>query len=263
MKIIRFSSLGMLLMCAACPGVGDMLRMYGYTELVPPSTLLMPGAMVWVQTQHPFKAGTLCTVDMSLGKKFRPTISPTASSQIMKASNKQFDLDVTFLNFIKGDARFKDIYSLKATLDNAVIYELNDVDVLQSARDRDPACAQAIRMRNNAGYKVTMISSALQADVTFSVSWNIGSQLDASGKAQTLEDLAATLGAQYSHANESSIQAKNLVWGIKDDNYLAHLSDPTELDEPEEAGRIIGAEVRMPDFAEWADVGETGAPSES
>lgn len=205
-----------------CPNVGELLRSYGYTEVRPPSALLMPGTMVWVEHHRPFTAGVICTQKASLGEDFKPMISATADSNFLKSSGKTFEFDATYLDVIKADAQFSDIDSITIQMDKATILEVNDTDILSNIKNRDPACAQAIAMRSK-DYKISMISSALQADVIYAVKWNIKSSLDVSAKIAVLQNLALELGLSGDHVSEQSIEAKNLIWGIKDDTYLARL----------------------------------------
>lgn len=238
-----------------------MLRLYGYTEVRPPSRLFAPGTMVWVKHNQPFSAGVICTQEMSLGRRFRPMTSPTASGELNRATDKAFSLDSDYLNVLRADLRFSDISEVKVKLDNPTLFELTDVDVIRYAEERSSMCRHAVKQRHNAGYKVSMIASALKADVTYSVTWKRETRLDAGGKITALKDLAVELGAESSSVSEQTIAAKDLYWGIKDDAFLARLSDPgDDADDGSAAGnhaRFIGA-ATTPALSQRPDV--VGAP---
>lgn len=243
MRLFYFGLILCALNLTACPGIGELLRGYGYTEVRPPSTLLAPGTMVWVRSAKPFTAGIICTQKASLGPSFVPMASVTASSDLSKQSSKEFNLDAAYMEILKADAQFSDVSSLTARLDNATIFEVNDVDILNSIVDREPACSAAIKMRSEAGYHVSMISSALQADVVYSVKWNINSKLDASAKVAVVQNLAVELGLSGSHVSDQNISANGLYWGIVDDAFLAHLSEPGAITPVDKGTRVIAAQM--------------------
>ena len=256
MKGARLFLLGLAASCISCPGMGQVLRLYGYHELKTPSTLFAPGTMVWVKSTQPFSAGVICTQDMSLGDTFKPMSSPTASSEMSQAIDKDFSFDADYMKTLKADARFHDISSIKVKLDKPMIYELTDVDVIRFSQERSPLCARAVEQRHLAGYAVSMIASALKADVTYSISWKTETHLSASDKVATLENLAMELGAERSNISEQTISAKDLYWGIRDDVYLAHLSDPTNVQPVVGHNRAISA-GSAPTISRVPDIGET------
>jgi hypothetical protein len=243
---MRAAHVGLILLSlsmTACPGIGKLLRGYGYTELRPPSNLLAPGAMVWVRNSDPFTAGVICTQRAAMGNTFVPMASSTASSALTQSSKHDFNLDATYLNYLKGEAKYADVSSLTVRLDNATIFEVNDVDILNHVSNRDPACSAAIKLRADAGFYITMISSALQADVTYTVNWNRTSSLDASAKIAVVQNLAVELGLGGAHVSDNTIQAKGLYWGIMDDAFLAHLSEPAAVTPVDKGSRMIAAQI--------------------
>src|SRR4051812_37195577 len=74
-----------LLFLTACPNLGELLRSYGYTELRPPSTLMMPGTIVWVRAKKPMTVGIVCTQQAAMGSAFMPLVSPTAENFMQRA----------------------------------------------------------------------------------------------------------------------------------------------------------------------------------
>lgn len=216
--------------CAACPPLGSVMRAYGYTELKPPSNLLQPGAIVYVIKKKPFVAGIICGPRASLGSGWKPNQSVTAMSQLKRVDGKSFNLDLPLLESIRADARFSSIKTIVMTLSNPELYELDDVEVLENQVHRSPACRQAIAARLAQGYKVTMVSSGLKGDVVYSAQWHTEATMSAKAKIDAMGLLALELGGSATGVSENTITAKGLIWGIKDDAYLAALSIP-ELDE--------------------------------
>ncbi len=209
--------------------MGDVMRLYGYTEIRPPSQFFAPGTMVWVRNTRPFSAGIICTASASLGRRFRPVVSETAAMQLKKATDRSFSIDTDYLNLLRADARFSHVQEVTVRLERPVLYEVIDTDIIKHHNDRSDACRQAIALRRNAGYDVTMIASALQADVTYTVSWSheVGAKVGSS--LETLQALAFELGADNAQVHERTITAKGLFWGIKDDAFMAHMSEPHML----------------------------------
>lgn len=214
----------LLLPLCSCPKMGEMLRHFGFTELKPPTQLLVPGTMVWVEKTKPFKAGVICTQATSLGPNFKPIKSPTSSQTLKRAANVKIDMGADILSMIKAKADVHALRSVTVELQNPVVYELSDMDVIQAIQHRDPICAQAISSRVQAGFPVTMISKALMADVVYSVQWDQGVELDAQAKADILSGLAPHLGVTQGSVREDAISGKSLFWGIQDDIYLSKLA---------------------------------------
>ena len=222
--------------------MGEVMRLYGYTEIRPPSKFFAPGTMVWVRAQQPFSAGIICTDTASLGRRFRPVVSSTAAMELKRATDRSFSLDADYLQLLRADARFSHVTEVTIRLERPVLYEVVDTDIIKHHADRSADCRHAIAMRRNAGYQVTMIASALQADVTYTVSTahevgaGVGSSLE------VLQALAVELGADNALVHERTITAKGLFWGIKDDAFMAQLSEPRMLLNVPRHVRLMGPE---------------------
>lgn len=244
---------------AACPNMGDIMRLYGYTEIRPPSKFFAPGTMVWVRSSSPFSAGIICTESASLGSDFRPVVSETAAMELKKATDRAFSIDADYLSLLRADARFSHVGSVTVRLERPVLFEVIDTDIIKHHRNRSAACRQAIAMRRKAGYQVTMIASALQADATYTIGWSheVGGSVGSSD--ETLAALALELGAHNAQVHERTITAKGLFWGIKDDAYMAQMSEPHMLLSLGKHVRLLSANSVM--FAsEVPDVAEEDEP---
>lgn len=223
-KIILGSAL--FLAALSVPGcdLSKVLKQVGYTELKPPSQLMKPGTMVWIEKANPFRAGLICTQETSLGANFKPINSPTASSTLKKAENVKVTLSADLLSIVQGRAEMSAVHSIDVTLHNPVMYELTDMDVINSIPKRDPVCAQAVSSRLRAGFPVTMIAKALMADVVYSITWKQGIELDAKARMEALSGLAPHLGVAQGVVRENTISGKSLFWGVQDDVYLSKLA---------------------------------------
>lgn len=220
----------MLMLLVGCPRIHSMMKEYGYTELRPPSTLLAPGSMVVVLDDNPFRAAIVCSAKDSLGPDLVPVHSLTATNAFRKVTGSRFDVGLSALSSIQGDLRMHGIKSVVATAENVRVYELQDTDVITGRTKRSSACSQAIQARLKAKKKVSMITSVLMGDIRFRITWDKEVQADASYQFDLMTQLTANLGFGTINAAEQEIFAKDLVWGVRDDKYLAYLSTPT-LDE--------------------------------
>lgn len=205
--------------------VGTVLKTYGYVELKPPSTLLMPGSLVYVRDQDPFVAGLICDPAASLGPAYKPRVSRTASTQISKLNGAHMTIGADALVAFQVSAKLEAVHSVEADLTNGVVYEIDDTDVLEHLTARTGACAEALHARLGGKFSVTMISSALVGDVTYTVNWRQDVALTVTAKVAALNALTGELGGE--HNNKDTISAIGLVWGIRDDKFLAGLSTPS------------------------------------
>lgn len=207
-----------------CPPLGDVMRQYGYTELRPPSNLLQPGAIVYIIKRDPFVAGIICGPRASLGADWQPTVSATAPAELQRTQGHQVALGAPLMASIRADARFSSIKTITTTLNNPVLVEVDDVAVVEHQAARSEACRLAVHARLAQGYAVTMVSSGLRGDITYQVEWHQEANLGAQAKVAALGALAVELGGGATDWGAQHIAAQGLVWGIKDDAFLAALS---------------------------------------
>ncbi|MGI4852333.1 MAG: hypothetical protein ACRYGR_10385 [Janthinobacterium lividum] len=192
--------------------------------------------------RDPFVAKIICGPRASLGSGYKPLQSETANRSLTSRTTGTFSVDADLLSQIKADTAFSSISSLTVTLSNAKIVEIVDSDVLENIRYRSRACIEAVQARRRAGFEVTMVSSALISDFSYSVSFSQAAHLDAAAKVDVLSNLAVRLGGGATRVGENSIQSKGLSLGIRDDEYLSALA-LTDVDEThmKRGSRIIEA----------------------
>ena len=87
-----------------------------------------------------------------------------------------------------------------------------------------------------------MITSALQADVTYTANFKESTKLSAEARTELLKDLSARAGLEAARVSDSSIQGNNLFWGVMDDKYLANLADNVVADENERGQHLLPSE---------------------
>ena len=225
----RFILLAIALSFVSCRSVGEMLRKYGYTEVRPASLLFAPGTLLYVRTAKPFEAGQVCAAEQALGRGFKPRESKTMNIEISKVSKKSLTLQVAVANVVDANSDLHDIRDMKMTLTNASIVEVTDTDVDNYSVYATRSCLRRLAARRKGNFAITMVSSALKADVSYSVTWDKGSKLSADAKIQALANLSGKLNLEGSQVSTNTIHAEGLYWGIRDDQFLAHLFDPDNL----------------------------------
>lgn len=222
--LVLFCTLGN----SQCPGATGLIQSYGYTEVRPPSTFLMPGTLVTFLSKDPLEAKIICGAEASLGPRMRFKRSLTSTGTLKRLNNKSFTIDAGTLKALKERQQFRSVAAITVTLSNASIVELSDDEVLTGMWHRSPACAQAVRQRVERGYTISMISSALIGDVTYSIAWEQRHhhQTGMAEKTMAMVDLAAMLEGEIVSTTAGEIKADGLVWGIRDDEYLSALAIP-------------------------------------
>lgn len=240
-----------LMLMPSCPGAGDLMRLYGYAEISPPSTLLAPGSLITVESRNPLRVKPLCGPRASLGASFRPRVSVTASHELKSHQGRRFSIAAPVMDNIRGDSRFREVLTITASIQDPKIIELDDDDVVTNLRYRSLECQQAVALRRANGFPVTMVSSALMGNVVYTVTFATQQSVDAKVKIDTMKELARELGAGVSTVTTSQVYANGLVIGLRDDAYLAAItldrvdarqfSPDARLIPPQETARIVDA----------------------
>ncbi len=246
-------------LCAMClpPGMCldhlDMIRGVGMVPMKPPNPLMGPGAMVWVRERGPnrefIEVGSLCAVRASLGPSFAPRVGPTQRQRMSRAAEKRFAIGADVLSKLKKDIKFRHLRAITVAFEKPRIMLVDEEQVLLNMPNRSQSCREMIRHRLDAGYEVTMITHTLEADLIYSIEWELDCNLEISAQIDVLTDLAAHFGLGGSIITRNSIESHALIWGIIDDPFLAQLSInvtearqlrrlPTRLIDPESPIRL-------------------------
>lgn len=233
----RFALL--MVLCAlslttGCRDVRGALKAYGYQELTPPSTWMVPGTVVFLPppgrmgiAPADFKAGIVCTAEQNLGKDFKPYESDTVARQIKKEKDFSMSLDLEVGELAKVNSKLGYVDHVTVNLKNVHLFELSDWHVAMYASQRDAACTRAIEARMKAGYKVTIIASALQADAEYVVEFKKEMMLTASTKVAAVNEVAAAFGINATSVTTGGFSANKLIWGVKGDDFLLLNSMPS------------------------------------
>lgn len=202
--------------------IGSVMSDYGFTEFRPASRHVPPGTLVHIAGSQPLSLGVICGPSSSLGLEIGdiPT-SPTINTNVKAALDRDLQLDVGFLQTLRGTAALSDIANVTLKLSNVRVLELSDDMVVEGFAKRSTACKEALRFRIEQGQPVTIVKSAIIADVTYTAT------LKTKGSAEVTADiqdaLATSLSSKVTTADNGAVKltGTDLIWGIRDDEVLA------------------------------------------
>lgn len=219
--------LSLSLVAGCSPTLQGQLEKFGYAEIRPASTLTQPGCIAVLVNEQPYELGLICPPERAFGAEFREDLirSTAADSRIARELSSDFTLDTPTLEYIRGQARFSSVEKVTLSMTNVRLIEVPDDAVFRHAMNRDPACREAIQMRHEHGYHVTLVRSVIQADVLYHVEYRRGIDVDV--RAELTRELAGQLGIDAEQVSTESFGAEGLFWGIRDDQLLARI-DPTD-----------------------------------
>lgn len=203
--------------------IGTVLTQYGYSEFRPPSRLFAPGHWVHVTQENPLHLSNICGSMKALGfpDDFEPSDSPTISTELSRSLDVNFDLTADLISEIRANPSFQVVDRITFSLDNVRLVEVADDQVRKAILNRDPDCHAAIKARFDSNDIVTMIKSALIANVQYEVHFR--SNLDATAETTVLRELALDfdLRTRVDQTSKQTLLGSELVWGVREDASLA------------------------------------------
>lgn len=204
-------------------GLDKVLRGQGFAEFRPPSNLVIPGTWVTVEDSDPLELGVVCSAETALGVS-REDLSSSASIDVNFSSKltNDFELDAKLISALSGTQNLNLIRSLTFRLKNVELLEISDETAIAGLTRRTEACREAIKFRIEAKTPITMIKSALVADVEYVV--EIDTELGAEGKAELADDLALKMELKLAGTTDRDfkLSGTRLIWGIREDVSLAY-----------------------------------------
>jgi len=208
----------------AAPGktsesLGQVIARYGYFELRPPSLLPSPGTLVHITSASPVTLRLVCSATDAFGAHLPIATSQSEAADIAQEFGRVAKLDGQYIAAIRNQARYSDVTEIRLSLTNVRIWELSDAVAFRNRRNRTRSCEQATAARKQRGDTVTLITSVIQADVEYFVSFKRDLSNDAKG--EITQKLAVELGASGNDVRGQTIRGSGLYWGVIDDLTLA------------------------------------------
>ena len=201
----------------------DILHDYGYVELKPPSNLIQPGTWVVVQTRDPLRLKTVCSEESALHLSADQIEKSTSTdTDISRALASKFNLSLKSLGIGEIEGKSDLIEAVTLRLRNVRLVELADDQIIKNIPKRDKACTEAIKRRyENDPHSLTMIHSALIADAEYQFTFK--GNAEATQITEAIERFVSNgnLTINASQKSRIVVVGSNLVWGVKDDSFMA------------------------------------------
>lgn len=205
------------------PSLKEILNQEGYTELNPPSRLVPPGTWVNVIRANPLHLGVICPPQSALGMSLEDSVlnSTSADKKISAKLENLGEFSVGAISSVEGSAKFSSVDSVSLQMKNVRIIELPDSIVMQGILQRDEFCRDAIRFRIKENKPISMIKSALIADIHYQIKFQ--NNIDNTTKAELQKKLALELDLRLksNQMGGSYLVGQDLIWGVREDASLA------------------------------------------
>jgi hypothetical protein len=204
--------------------LGAILRKYEFTELVPPSTLVGPGAIVTIVKTNPIVIGVVCPGVESLGPMLQTNViaSESASAKEIAELTGSFQLSGSVEEAIAANVDSKFVKTVTVTLSNVRIIEIPDSAVFKLLSHREDFCSKAIAFRKGKGQAVSMVKAAIQATAVYRVEF--AADVQAGARAGMTRKIAGSLGVTNGVKSDDVIEGDDLIWGLRDDVDLAEVA---------------------------------------
>jgi hypothetical protein len=201
----------------------DLLKLDGFSEVLPASTLLPPGTIVIVREPSSGQVDVLCTAKAAFGDSLGVIWSATTTSKVARQIDGSFSLDAAYLKTISGSAGANIVRSISFALDSAQIGELPADQIFTHVGRRSAGCSTAMRDAYSNGERLSLITSVLKASTLYTVSLSSDAHLNAEAKERIMKGVAASLGLSGGRMEASTISGLALYWGVRDNARYATL----------------------------------------
>ncbi|MCS6297540.1 MAG: hypothetical protein H8K09_15000 [Nitrospira sp.] len=207
----------------------NLLAEYGFTAIRPPSLLTPPGTVVHVRHSSPYEVGIVCSTIGAVGESTKWHESDSNSSTLAQKASGTFDVTANYLSLIKGEAKYQSVKNIKATLRNVKVLAIYDEDIVAGLKKQSDNCKTAMKAKLDSKTPMTMVESALQADVVYSVDFEDSVSLTGEEKNAILQGLSLALSAKADTTTNYSLLGTGLYWGLVDDPSKINFFKPAEL----------------------------------
>jgi hypothetical protein len=202
-------------------GTDTEIRTLGYTSIRPPSNLPATGSIVLVRSAEPFVLQVICQAGEVIGPLSQNlTGSGTVSSSWERQTGLTGSLGASYLDRINAKLGGKLVRGVNYSLANARVTELSDAELRRAIQGGalTSDCRQAVEARRRSGATLTMVQSALVADVTYALVFETG--VDVGVKVAALGEIAPELNAAVADQGQGTLKGEAMIWGIRDDGFL-------------------------------------------
>src|SRR5512132_548492 len=194
--------------------LSSTIKEMGHQELRPPTSLTPPGTIIVIRGEAPVEVAVVCTQD-EVVKSDSVTRSPTQGVTLVEKTRTSFRVGAEYLGAYGVDMKVSRLQGVSLTLTNAEVQEIPDSAIPAALRSLSADCREAIRVRRGHNRTVGLIKSVLKANVVYTLEFD--DEVDASGKAAIISQLALKLGGSVDSSRASTITGEGLYWGVLTD----------------------------------------------
>src|SRR5262249_13589454 len=157
----------------------------GYSELRPAANFWKPGTVAVLDGKS---MDPICWQDESLGAGVagRVVTSGSLSDERVSRMTAKFDIDAAYLAQIKASARA--VENINFRLTNVQVHTLSWTTIQSSYKDRSSACTEAIARATAEHMPLAMLTSVIQADIIYTVTFDNSLKLSVDAKVDALHD---------------------------------------------------------------------------
>lgn len=219
-SLLSLALLSIVTVSCATP-ISEFVHQQGYSDYRPPSTLMPPGTIVFVDAESGGTLGIVCTAKGALGE-MEPMPSDTVDVVRQMQKKGKFTLDASYLEQAKASFGVSGVKEVRLDFTNPRVLALSDEMVFAAVQNRSVPCKRALEAAVHVRkVRPAMVREVIRADVVYRVKYESSVNLSAEAKLAAMKSLAAALQADASTATEETVRGTGLFWGFRGDPYLA------------------------------------------
>ena len=199
----------------------SLLKSYSFEELGPPSRIPSPGTVIRVNSIQPLNYNVVCSANEAFGNEWAAKIisSDTTDINVHALTDRKFSVGVSYLSLLSASASAGKVSDIKMQLSNAKLLLITSASARSGMAEKNCLFALNFKEQRLAG-EITMVTSALQADVEYSVEFKQDASLTLDAKMELLRNIAGKLGGTLANDSSGTVRGTNLFWGIKRDRVV-------------------------------------------
>ncbi len=217
----------------------------GYVELMPPSTIYLPGTIGTVEyvADDSVRLHPTCKMDR---KELDAAIerSATVDRRIIETYSRGIDATTELRDALSSSTAGEKVRGIEVSLQNMWILSMSGEALikLQKQYIKDE-CEQAIHHNLRAGAEVCQVSEVLQADAVYRIDYR--SELDSEQKVQASKEIAATINAAADTTTMDVMRGNGLFFGVKVKHYCIVLDNVAPEADPQQHVAVPVKHVAM------------------
>lgn len=198
--------------------LSDLLKSYAFEDVSPPSRIPSPGTIIRINSVQPLNYNVVCSASEAFGNEWASQVisSDTIDTNTKNKIEQKFSVGADYKGLLSASASAEKINDIKMQLSNTKLLLITSASARSGVADQN--CLDASRFKGQqAAGEITMITSALQADVEYMVEFKQDASLSSDTKQELLKQLTAKLGGSATNEASGTVKGTKLFWGVKRD----------------------------------------------